>query len=751
MKRISLHIQGLVQGVGFRPFVYTLALKYNLKGFVANSAKGVIVELEGKEERLNLFLDKLQHSLPTLARIDSLKKEYIKLKLDHCFEIKKSKNDDKKISAIMPDQAICDDCLRELNDKNNRRYRYEFINCTNCGPRYSIIKDIPYDRALTSMKDFLMCDECKKEYENPLNRRYHAQPISCKNCGPILNLYIKDKKIDIDEKIEKIASLIKDGEIVAIKGIGGFHLVCDSTNSKTVLKLRDFKKRLFKPFALMCKDIKMVKESVYVDNFEKSALTNIQKPIVLMKKRDFSVSKLVAPHTDRLGIFLPNTPLHELLFQFLDNPIIATSANLKGEPIITKKEDLDEKFGKILGGILDYNRDILHPCDDSLVQMIDDKSVYLRVSRGIAPLTIPFNGGDKKVLAVGAMKKNAIAFYFDNRIVLSPYLGDMDSVKTFELFKKTIDDWKRFYDLDFDVIVCDKHLGYTTTKWAKSQKVKTISVNHHHAHILTTLIDRNISLNKKVLGVAFDGTGYGDDGTVWGGEFLVCEGRKYKRVAHFKPFKLLGGEKSIKNINRIAYSMLLDLKINLEEFHDIKFLSQMHKKNINSPFCSSVGRIFDAVCYFATGLKEVSYDGESGLILESLYDKTIQQAYTLCFKDGVIDYGKMIFEILEDRKKIKDGILSLDKLGFYGNTDEFMLKTSKLIASKFLNSLAKITLEISNIYNLPTVLGGGVFQNKTLLNILLKKSKNPIYFPQNISPNDGGICVGQIAYSLIED
>lgn len=750
MKRVCLKIEGLVQGVGFRPFVYSHATKFHLFGFISNTPKGVHIELEGAENSIEEFIKSLHQKLPPLARIDSIEKSQIECKNDKEFIIKKSEFSETKTSAVLPDMAICDDCLKEMKDPKNRRFNYPFINCTNCGPRYSIIQDIPYDRPFTSMAKFTMCDECKKEYENPLNRRYHAQPISCKNCGP--KLFLDGKVCENAEAIQKIAELINDGKIVAIKGIGGFHLVCDALNEKPIKALREFKARPTKPFAIMCKDLQQAFSHVKINSDEENALLSIEKPIVLLDKKDNShVNKLVAPHTSRLGIFLPNTPLHVMLFDYLKNPIIATSANIKSEPIITKKEDLDEKFGDLLSGILDYDRDILHPCDDSLMQMIGDKKLYLRVSRGIAPLTISHKSSVKKnILAVGVEQKNAIAFYINGRIILSAYLGGMGTLKTYELFEKTIESWKRFYDIEFDEIIHDNHPQYTTTKYATTQNIKTTSVNHYHAHILATMIDRKIPLNTKVLGVAWDGTGYGDDGTIWGGEFLVVKGKSYKRVAHFKPFKLLGGDKSVKNIDRIAYSMMLDIGEDLSELESLKFLSQMHKKNINAPLCSSVGRLFDAVCYFTTGLKEVSYDGESGLLLESLYDEEIFDAYTLEIKNGVITYDKMLKQIIKDRKNLSGGGTSVPLEDQNIMQTQVGLKSHprSLIATKFINALADIIVKIATAHNLPVVLSGGVFQNKTLLTKLQKKLPNA-HFPQTLTPNDGSICVGQIAYGLI--
>lgn len=726
-KRISLHVKGLVQGVGFRPFVYALAKELNLHGFVQNSSSGVVVQIQATDEKIDEFIHNLKTKTPPLCKIQTIKKTYIPLENEDGFYIKKSDDTYAKNAHILPDMAVCKDCLKELNDKKNKRYEYAFINCTNCGPRYSIIQNIPYDRKFTSMSSFYMCDECKNEYENPLNRRYHAQPISCKNCGPSISFY--DKNILIakeNEAIKKCADMIKNGKIVAIKGIGGFHIVCDAFNDESILRLRKFKNRLHKPFAVMFKNIFEVSKHVKMSKYEKLALNDLQKPIVLLQKKHSKLSEFIAPLTDKIGCFLPNTPLHVILLKYLNKPIIATSANKKSQPIISQIEQIDEQFMQIIDGVLDYDRKIIHTCDDSVVQLVGKDKLYLRLSRAITPLFLHVKSNCKKnLLAVGAEQKNAIAFYFDEHIVLSPYIGGMDSVQSYELFEKTIHDWQKFYDIKFDIIIKDKHPLYQTSKYANEQNLKTISVNHHHAHILATMVDVKLNLNTKVLGIAWDGTGYGDDGSIWGGEFLICEGKKYKKVANFKQFKLLGGDKSIKNINRILYSMMLDFKneVNLDEFSDIKFLKNMHQKNINAPLCSSVGRLFDAVYYICTKQKEVSYDGQSGMYLEKLYDKNLDFSYNLHVSD-VIEYENMILCMLKD------------------------MDNPIKIATGFLNALANLIYDFYIFYKLPIVVGGGVFQNKTLLSIL-KKKKMPLYFPTILTPNDGSICVGQIAYVLI--
>lgn len=728
--RLFLQIQGLVQGVGFRPFIYSLATKYLLDGYILNSSNGVKIEIEGKKEQIDSFLHSIKNDLPPLARIDKITQKELPCTHQKGFYIQKSSDEDLKTSAILPDMAICEDCLKEMNDPQNRRYKYPFINCTNCGPRYSIIKDIPYDRPYTSMSVFTMCKECEKEYTSPLDRRYHAQPISCNECGPHLYLYengsVKSKDIGV---IKDLAHIINRGGIVAVKGIGGFHLMCDAHNDKPIKRLREFKKRPFKPFAIMCKDETQASLYVKMNKDEKEALTAIEKPIVLMQKVKSPICDLIAPQTDRLGIFLPNTPLHVVLFEYLKNPILATSANLKSEPIITKKEDMDEKFGDILEGILDYDREIIHSCDDSILQIVDKKRVFLRVSRGIAPYTKVYGKKAKNILALGANTKNAIAFYMNEKLILSPYLGDMDNVKSYERMTQTIDAWRRFYQMEFSEIVCDEHPAYTTSNYAKTFNKKITKVYHHHAHILATLFDQNLPLEKEVLGISWDGTGYGEDGSIWGGEFLKVRGREFERVAYLKPFKLLGGDKSVKNINRILYSMLLDMGVELDEFKDISFLSQMHKKDINAPQCSSMGRLFDAVCYLATGTKEISYDGQSGLLLESLYDDSITEFCHMPLNEtGEIEYHPMLMDLLSKR----------------GDPVE--------VASIFINSLVELIVKIAKKYDLDVAVGGGVFQNKTLLKLCINRCKKEgiaFHFSTLIPANDGGICVGQIAYSLI--
>jgi len=720
-------IEGIVQGVGFRPFVYTLALKHSLKGFVLNDSSGVKISLEGEPSNIDIFEKELYSKLPPLARIDTLKKVACPLKNFASFVITKSKEGSSKHSLVSADFAMCDECLSEMRDETNRRYNYFFTNCTNCGPRYSIVKTVPYDRPNTSMQPFAMCTECQKEYDNPLDRRYHAQPISCEKCGPTLSLKnMNGSTISTNQDaILGLAELIKKGHIVAMKGMGGFHLICDASNDETLKTLRAKKNRPSKPFAIMFKCIEDIESTCRVTSSEKSRVLSNERPIVLLKTKQNSLSPLIAPYIDRLGVFLAYTPLHVKLLDFLENPIVATSANRSGEPIVTNEDDLKTKLSGVIEYYLDYNRKIVNSSDDSVLQVIGEKDLMMRASRGVTPMSLRVQTSEnRKILAVGAHQKNAIAIYMNNQIMLSPYIGDLDNIATVDAFYKTLETFKEFYDFEPDLIVCDKHPLYETTKWAKKQNIPYEQVQHHYAHILSCMFEHNV--DEKVLGVAWDGTGYGDDGTIWGGEFLVCDRSEYKRVAYFEPFLLLGGDASIKDIKRIALSMILDCEEN-EIYSDffsyfktseLNLLKQMHKKELNSPKCSAVGRLFDMVAVIAGVCDKVSYDGESGLILESLYDDNVTEAYDVYLDGEIIKYKHIIKEMIKD-------------------------KNSSLIASKFINSLVQIILILSNKYSLKTLLSGGVFQNRTLLENILKNCDN-ILFQNKLPINDGSIAIGQL-------
>ncbi|QKF59062.1 carbamoyltransferase HypF [Aliarcobacter lanthieri] len=739
----KIFISGIVQGVGFRPLIYNLAIKYDIQGWVKNDENGVEIEVFSKENDFEKFICEIKQNPPILSKITDIKIINIELKEYKCFNIIQSSSSQNKTTIISPDIAICNDCIKDIEDIDNFRHNYSLTNCTNCGPRYSIIDSIPYDRMNTSLKDFKLCTNCEREFIEPINRRYHAQAISCEECGPITTLYTKDKKI-VSNKMESISQsikLIEDGNILAIKGMGGFHIVCDATNSKVIKRLREFKKRARKPFAVMFKNIEVVKLYTNISQKEEELLTSNEKPIVLLsKKENINLSEFIAPNIKKIGCFLPNTALQYLLVKELKNPIIATSANLKSEPIIIDKEDIFIKLYDLVDFVLDYNRDIVNSCDDSILQVIDKRVVKLRNSRGYTPILNSVKKGfNKHILALGANQKSTISIAFGHNIITSPYLGDLNSISTLENYKKTIKTFDKFYDFNPEIIVCDKHPNYESTKYAmklkqKNKDIKLVQVQHHYAHILSVMAE--YSLTKDVLGFVFDGTGYGDDGNIWGGEVFIANKKKYKRVKYLKYFKLLGGEIAIKEPKRIALSLLfeiysLDEILNLDipivklyNSNDIKVLYTMWQKNLNSPFCSSIGRLFDAIASLANIIHIQEYEGETGLLIESLYDKNIKESYSYEILEDNIDIKAMIKEILVDNDKVR-------------------------ISSKFINTLVNIIFDITKIYSLPVVLSGGVFQNKTLLELIIKRfkyEKIEFYINEKYSPNDECISLGQLYY-----
>ena len=733
--RVVFKIEGIVQGVGFRPFVYTLATRFGLKGTVLNNAQGVTIDIEGDEALLASFEEALTSELPPLSRIDCFTKELQPYKFYTKFYILKSEEGDVKSSLILPDMSLCDDCLKEMHDPNNRRFGYIFTNCTNCGPRYSIIKTVPYDRPYTSMHPFTMCEECIEEYENPLDRRYHAQPISCANCGPTVVLKTIEGNMIAEggNALLKLAQLIEDGHSVAMKGMGGFHLICDATNDEALLRLREKKVRPSKPFAVMFKNLEALEQVCALSVHEKKALQSLLRPIVLVKKfNTLTISPYVAPNIDRLGVFLPYTPLHVMLFHFLKNPIVATSANLSGEPIISEATLLEEKLGHVVEYYLDYNREIVNSSDDSVVQYIDNKPLWMRLSRGLTPLSFRTKFSEKKaILAIGAHQKNAVALYLNQQVILSPYIGDLDNIASYTLFKKVIASFQEFYDCTPMCIVGDLHPNYATTLWAKKQVIPFLQVQHHYAHILSVMFEHQLS--ETVFGIAWDGTGYGDDGTIWGGEFLECSPKGYKRLSSFEPFLLLGGDASIKESRRVLASILWDLEgmghcieenlLNYFTTQEAKTLKQVYTKKINAPLCSSVGRLFDAVAVLCGMEGKVSYDGQSGLFLESLYDKTLNETYYFLIENERILYKELFLEMLKDEE-------------------------ASLIATKFINGLAHLAIEMANRSSQPCVLSGGVFQNRTLVEKIYELRPHGFVMNEKLTPNDGAICIGQLYYAL---
>lgn len=746
-KRIKVIVSGIVQGVGFRPFVHKTATSLSLVGHVNNSGSGVEIEVEGTQEDVSRFMQQLRSNHPSLAKISSVKQQSIELKGESSFSIIASQATT-PLTNVSPDVSMCQNCKQELFDPTSRFYLYPFVNCTDCGPRYTIMKKLPYDRVNSSMAQFAMCITCNDIYHDIHSRRYHAQPLSCKDCGPTLTLYDNSGKvIRCSDPIKSCAEMIEKGKIVAIKGLGGFHLVCDATNENAVQELRERKKRVKKPLAVMFATLQKIKQMSGANKKELELIGSQQRPIVIVpKKKSTKLAPSIAPNIDKIGVFLPYTPLHEILLSYLKNPIVATSANMSETPISTQTEDVFSTLRSVVDRVLTHDREIINGCDDSVMQIVYGHKSFLRLARGFAPQTffMQEHVAQQKILAVGAQQKSTIALGFGNNIILSPHIGDLSSIDSMEYFQKTIDTFFRFYNFTPDVIICDKHLGYESTRWAQeyvksNSGVSIVTLQHHYAHALSVMAE--YELEQDVLAFCFDGTGLGDDGTLWGGEVLKANRSSYERLYSFESTKLLGGENAIKEPRKIALSILFDL-FSLDEVlaldhllvksfttQEIKLLHQMHSKCINAPDSSSVGRLFDAIYAFCGYLSPVSYEGESGMVLETLSkDSDTKQGFDYVIERGVIRYKSSMFREL------------------------LHLQSSAEISKRFFNMLCDIIMDIVKKHdNMPVVFCGGVFQNATLITQLLKRLKMlkiKYYIQEQSAINDGSIALGQVYYAL---
>ncbi|MCX6151276.1 MAG: carbamoyltransferase HypF [Ignavibacteriales bacterium] len=749
---MQISIQGIVQGVGFRPFIYKLASQLNINGFVLNSNSGVFIEIEGDSVSLQNFLTRLHSERPVHCEITNLEFSYLDIYGYKNFEIKESYCAGNDLTLILPDIATCKDCLNELYDPSNRRYLYPFINCTNCGPRLSIIHSLPYDRPNTSMKLFKMCDKCKEEYENPDNRRFHAQPISCYDCGPTLSLFNSASASLCNnlEVIKKAVQLIKEGNIVAIKGIGGFHLVVDATNEKAILRLRQRKSREEKPFALMFSNLNQVKQACAVDELEEKILCSVQSPIVLLKKKmNFLIAKSAAPSNPYLGAMLPYSPLHHLLMHELRTPIVATSGNLSEEPICYDEIEALNRLHGIADFFLVHNRPIVRPLDDSIIKIVMNRPMLLRRARGFAPLPIikQINNSilsDKygNLVALGAHQKNTISFIKNGNIFVSQHIGDLSTLEANLNFENVYNDYKNLYKIDNENVVCDLHPDYTATKFAKTNFQNHISVQHHIAHLASCKLENQVE--GSALGVAWDGTGLGLDGTIWGGEFFLCDENSFKHLAQFRRFKLPGGDKAIKDIRRSTIGILFECYGDqLKSFEkiagirysnkELKLFFNILQKNINCFTTSSVGRLFDAISYLLGIVEKSSFEGQAAMMLEYAADPCESSSYPFNFiaDEEIIDWEPMLDKILEDIR---------------------VKKSPGTISGKFHNTLVEIILYMANYFRQEKViLSGGCFQNVLLLEKTIKKlqaEKIKVYWHQLVPTNDGGISFGQIAYVL---
>ncbi len=756
MNGLKIHITGIVQGVGFRPFVYNLAVSLNLKGWVKNTSAGVVIEADGDKEKLDLFLQKLQDDAPPLSRIDGFSASFRPASGFSSFDIIHSESVDGAFQPISPDVAICDDCLRELFDPNDRRYRYPFINCTNCGPRFTIIKDIPYDRPFTTMAEFKLCPDCEREYKDPTNRRFHAQPVACGVCGPKVWLETKDErgKKDGDEAFQETQCLLTEGKIIAIKGLGGFHLACDATNANAVTELRNRKLRVDKPFALMMPDLETIEQHCFVSEAEKELLTSPARPIVLLKKKpESTIVEEVSPKQEWLGVMLPYTPLHYLLFtNSLFTALVMTSGNLSEEPIATDNNEARERLAKLADVFLMHDRYIHIRCDDSVVRVFEDnrklsivnrKSIYpIRRSRGYSPFPVKLPFDITQILATGSELKNTFCITNGNYAFLSHHIGDMENYETLNSFEQSVEHFERLFRVKPVAIAHDMHPNYLATRYAinraERENLPTIAVQHHHAHIAACMAEHG--LTEPVIGVSFDGTGYGDDGEIWGGEFLVADYETYKRMFHLEYFPLPGGDAAIKKPARTALALLWSLGLewddrlnSVKEFcaEDQVTLRVQLEKKINTPMTSSMGRLFDAVSALAGVRQKVNYEGQAAIEFEAMADSDEAGHYVFGVESGQVRVRGVVEALVND---VMAGV------------------SEQKISARFHNGLAESVRETVQKISVETslqsvILSGGVWQNITLLRRTLSLLRNDgfeVYIHREVPTNDGGISLGQV-------
>ena len=733
-----IRVFGVVQGVGFRPFIYRLAKEYNLKGWVLNTSSSVEIEVEGEKESIERFISDIKRKAPPVARIERIEVEDSVPNNYRDFLIKESK-EEPGYQLISPDIAVCEDCLRELFDPRDRRYRYPFINCTNCGPRFTIIKDIPYDRKNTTMDKFRMCKDCEEEYNDPLNRRFHAQPNACPICGP--RLWIEGLKVE--DPIEETARLLKEGFIVAIKGLGGFHLACDATNDNAVRLLRERKKRGYKPFALMMKDLDTIKMYCYVTPEEEKILVSPQAPIVLLKIKDLGdISRGVAPNNNYLGVMLPYTPVHHMLLREVSKPLVMTSGNLSEEPIC---QDNEEALNR-LKGIADYfllnDRDIYSRYDDSVVFVFDGKPQLIRRARGYAPSPVKIPFKIKQTLACGGELKNTFCLTRDNYAFISQHIGDLENIETLEHFINTIELYKRLFRIEPQVVACDLHPDYLSTRYALQFEgtLPVIRVQHHYAHIVSCMGENSIT--EPVIGISLDGSGYGPDGNIWGGEVLIADYDGFIRKAHLEYLPMPGGELAIRRPYRLTIGYLFKLFgkipdlpfLNAVPEEEIRIIKEQVEKGINTPFTSSMGRLFDAVSSLLDICQEATYEGQPAVELEMM-GKDIEDDEYYSWE---IEKENGIFILRV--KKLFEGLLS----------DIDVLPVS-IISTKFHNTVARMMLDVTLLIREETkidkvALSGGCFQNRRLLNRLVRllREKNfEVYTHNQVPCNDGGLSLGQ--------
>jgi hydrogenase maturation protein HypF len=757
--RKRILVRGVVQGVGFRPFIYRLALAEGLAGFVGNNTDGVTIEVEGAISRVESFLSRLRAEIPPMARIDSIEVQQLELTGLAEFQIVPSEISGRVSTGIPADAATCPDCLRELLDPSDRRYRYPFLNCTNCGPRFTITRQIPYDRPQTSMARFTMCPACQQEYDDPANRRFHAQPNACWVCGPQVWVFQTEatETIHGQDAVEQTIQTLADGKIVAIKGIGGFHLCVDATNQAAVIRLRERKHRYGKPLAVMVRDLEAAQRLCLLSSEEENLLTSVARPIVLARSRQSNgIAAGVAPGIPWLGIFLPYAPLQHLLF--VDGRLTAlvmTSANLSEEPIAIDNDEAFTRLSGIADAFLMHDREILQRCDDSVASVVDGAPQLLRRARGFVPLAVELPLIAPPLLAVGGHLKNVFALAQGRHVYQSQHLGDLETPQGLEFFRESLNHLMRTFEIEPQTVVHDLHPGYLSTEWAKEwareRGLQTIAVQHHHAHIAGCMAEHGLA--GPVIGLALDGTGYGADGKIWGGEVLIARLESYERFAHLEYIPMPGGTAAINEPWRIAFAALRTAGISMESEHllsllgtsanEAKLLNRMMDRAVNSPLTSSCGRLFDAAAAIVLGRRIVDYEAQAAIELEGLaVDQPCDLQdfrYEMEFIGGnwaarepvSISAVPLWRNLLAD---LRSGV----------SKPQIAAQFHAGVAAGFVNAavLAREATAVSQV-----ALSGGCLHNRRLARLLrmgLEAAGFDVYQHAHVSPGDGGLSYGQV-------
>ena len=782
-QRLRVEIQGAVQGVGFRPFVYRLASEHSLAGWVINDTRGVFIEVEGPRGDLVRFLERLPAERPPRAIIHTLDSVWLDAVGYERFEIRHSDDQGAKTVLVLPDIATCAECLAEVRDPADRRQAYPFTNCTNCGPRFSIIQALPYDRPNTTMRRFVMCPDCQREYIDPLDRRFHAQPNACPACGPRLALWTSTGAplSAGNEALRGAAEALRTGQIVAVKGLGGFHLMVDARDAAAIARLRARKPRRDKPFALMAPDLDQARTLAEISSQAEALLTSPESPIVLLRRQPGApVAENVAPGNPSLGVMLPYTPLHRLLMDELKFPVVATSGNLTDEPICTDEHEATQRLGHIADLFLVHDRPIARHVDDSVTWVVRGEARLLRRARGYAPLPVMVARSLPTILAVGAHLKNTVALSVDRQVFISQHIGDLETAEAMAAFERVIGDFLHLYEAVSVAVAHDLHPEYLSTRWVQQalddgRRAKdsgtgvaalgrssfvAIPVQHHHAHLAACLAENHVE--GPVLGVTWDGTGYGTDGTVWGGEFLLGDARSFTRVAHLRPFRLPGGDAAIKEPRRVSLALLWELygdaALDKEELAPVqalrpaerRLLAQMLDRTINAPVTTSAGRLFDAIAALLDLHQTVSFEGQAAMALEFAAEAGVQEAYPFplatVYDEGqaavpaddqgtsapprssyILDWQPLVEAVLQDlRQRTEPGIM----------------------AARFHNALVDAILAVAQALGERRVaLTGGCFQNRLLTEKTaqrLEQAGFEVLLHRQVPPNDGGISLGQV-------